>query len=142
TRNATFLRDVMWRDGRLLHSWRGGTAKIPGMLDDYAYVALGLIELYRATGDLAHLTWARDLFDVILANFRDDETGLFFDTSADGEELLVRQKSLFDSPTPSGNAAVAQLAHWLGRYFERKDWEAIADGVLARVAGSLVEAPT
>ena len=72
-RNAEFVRDALWqpgdgeRAGRLLHSWKDGVAKIDGLIDDYAGYGLGLIELYRATGDLDLLHWAAELFEVIVA---------------------------------------------------------------------------
>ncbi|MCA9853071.1 MAG: thioredoxin domain-containing protein, partial [Dehalococcoidia bacterium] len=95
--NARFVREALWAEGRLLHSWKDGQARIPGMLEDYAYYGLGLVELYRATGDRDHLEWARELLEVILSQFADETNGGFFDTAADGESLIVRPKSLFDA---------------------------------------------
>ena len=60
---ATFVRSEVWKDGRLLHTWKGGIAKVDGMLEDYAYVGLGLVELYKLTGDIALLSWARELWE-------------------------------------------------------------------------------
>jgi uncharacterized protein YyaL (SSP411 family) len=141
-KNATFLREKLWGGERLLHSYKGGTAKVGGMLEDYAYVGLGLVELYRATGELEHLEWAKQLFAVILERFHDDDAGGFFETPADGEELILRQKSFFDAATPSGNGAVALLGLWLGRYYVREDWERVAAEVIAQVADHLLQAVT
>jgi hypothetical protein len=140
-RNVAFVRERLWRDGRLLHTWKGGVAKIAGMLDDYAYYGLGLVELYRATGDLEHLDWAREILGVILAEFRDVERGGFFETAHSAERLLVREKSFFDAATPSGNGAAAQLAFWLGRYDARPEWERLADEVLGQVSDHILRAP-
>ena len=141
-RNAAFVRERLWRDGALLHSYKHGVAKIDGMLEDYACYGLGLIELYRATGDLDALTWATELFEVILARFHDEERGGFFDTPVDGEPLLLRQKSFFDAATPSGNGAAALLAIWLGRYYDRREWEQFGREVVAQVEGQLLAAPS
>jgi uncharacterized protein YyaL (SSP411 family) len=119
-RNAAFLRSKMWDGRRLLHTYKGGTAKVDGLIEDYAYVGLGLVELYRLTGDIAHLEWARGLLDVIVERFRDTEAGGFFESPEDGEALIIRQKSYFDAATPSGNGAAALLALWLGRYYNRQ----------------------
>ena len=145
-RNAAFVRDRLWQGGRLLHSYRPerdrpGTAKIDGMLEDYACYGLGLVELFRASGDLEHLRWAAELFEVMVTHFRDDQRGGFFDTADDGERLLVRQKSFFDSATPSGNGAGALLALWLGRYFGRDDWEQLGSEAVAQTADQLLAAP-
>ncbi|MDA0271266.1 MAG: thioredoxin domain-containing protein [Chloroflexi bacterium] len=139
---AAFLRNAMWRNGRFLHTYKAGVARVDGMLEDYAYVGLGLVDLYRATGDRAHLDWAAELFEAARTRFHDDEGGGFFEAPLDGEALLLRQKPYFDSPTPSGNGAMALLGFWLGRYFARDDWEAVTREVTSAVAEQLERAAT
>jgi len=139
--NAGFVRDHVVVDGRLLHTWKDGKARIDGMLEDYTYYGLGLVELYKSTGDYAWLDWARDLLEVVLADFRDAERGGFFETPRSGERLLFDQKSFFDAATPSGNGSAAQLAWWLGRHFGRSEWEAMVPDVVAQVRQNLSEVP-
>ena len=139
-RNATFVREAMWRDGRLLHTWKDGRARIDGMIEDYTYYGLGLIELYRATGDLAHLHWAAELLEVVVERFRDPEGGGVYEAASDAERLILRQKPLFDAASPSGNGAAALLAFWLGRYFGRPEWEDFAREVVRLVRDQLVQA--
>ncbi len=139
---ATFIRSSVWAEDRLLHTWKGGEAKVDGMLDDYAYVGLGLVELFKLTGDVALLEWARDMWETILARFHDDELGGFFETPVDGETLILRQKPFFDSATPSGNGSAALLGLWLGRYYSRSDWERFAEEVAGQVADHLLRAVT
>ncbi len=141
TRTATFLRRQMW-DAGLLHTWKDGEAKVDGLLEDYAYVGLGLLELFEATGDIAHLHWAQRLLDDALDHFHDEASGGFFESPLDGEELILRQKPFFDAATPSGNGAMAQLATWLARYTGNEEWETIGGEVLALVAGQLQRAVT
>ena len=140
-RTAEFIRTSMVRDGRLLHSYRAGEAKVDALLEDFAYLALGLVDLYRATGDLEHLRWAAELYEEAVTRFRDDD-GTFFESPEDGEALILRQKPFFDSPTPSGNASMALLAFWLGRYFGRPEWEDASRAVVSSVAGQLPRAAT
>ncbi|GMU40184.1 MAG: thioredoxin domain-containing protein [Chloroflexota bacterium] len=139
---ATFLRTTMWRDGRLLHAYKAGEAKVDGLLEDYAYTGLGLIDLHRATGEREHLDWAAELFEAARARFHDDEAGCFFEAPLDGEALLLRQKPFFDSPTPSGNGAMAVLAFWLARALDRPEYEAVTREVVENVAGQLERAAT
>ena len=138
-RNAAFVRKALWREGRLLHSYKAGQARVDGLLEDYAYYGLGLIELYRATGEVAHLRWAAELLEAIAARFRDPVGGGSYESAADAEQLILRQKPLFDAATPSGNGAAALLAFWLGRYFGRPDWEALAGEVVALLGDQLIE---
>ncbi len=138
---ASFLREKLWVDGRLLHTYKRGIAKIDGMVEDYTFTGLGFVEIYRLTGDFAYLEFARDLWEVLVREFHDPEHGGFFETTASGEKLLVRQKSLFDEATPSGNGSGAQLTWWLSRYFEREDWAEIASECLSLSHQFMTQAP-
>ena len=140
--NARFVRERMWSGGTLLHTYKDGVARINGMLEDYAYYGLGLIELYQLTGAREHLDWANDLLDVIVERFHDEEGGAFFETAAGAEELLFRQKPRFDQATPSAGASAALLALMLQRYGLRSDGEAIAREVVAGVQGLILDAAT
>ncbi len=91
-------------DGRLLRTYRGGTAKLPAYLEDYAFLAHGLLRLHAATGDPKRLTQARELTDRMIADFTDTEQGGFFYTADDHESLLARPKDPHDNALPSGNS--------------------------------------
>lgn len=90
-------------EDRLLHRLRDGEAAVPGMLDDYAFLAWGLIELYQTVFDPALLARAVGLAKAMIAHFA-DEAGGFFLSPDDGEALLLRQKIFFDAAIPSGNS--------------------------------------
>jgi len=111
-RNAEFLHRTMRADdGRLYRTWKAGaSAKHNAYLEDYAFLAEGLLALYQSTFELRWFTWARELVELMLRLFYDDRDKNFFDTSYDHERLIKRPKDLQDSALPSGNAvAVAAL---------------------------------
>lgn len=91
-------------NGRLLHRLRQGETAIPGMLDDYAFLAWGLMELYQTVFDTDYLGRAVALAQTMLDRFADTEGGGFFLTADDGEALLLRQKIFYDAAIPSGNS--------------------------------------
>ncbi len=91
-------------DGHLLRTYRNGKAKIPAYLEDYAFLAHGLLRLHAATGDPARLAQARALTDRMIGDFADTREGGFFSTAADHESLLARPKDPFDAALPSGNS--------------------------------------
>ncbi len=111
------LEKLMDSDGRLLHRYRAGEAGLPGLLDDYAFLAWGLVEVYQATFEPRYLTKALVLLDQLEERFA-DEVGGYFLTPEDGEELLVRRKDAYDGALPSGNSiaalALLQLARLTG----------------------------
>jgi uncharacterized protein len=87
-------------DGRLLRS-----ARIPGFLDDHAYLLEALIALYEATFDPRWYHEATALAEALITRFSDPERGGFFTTPEDHERLIPRRKDLEDSPIPSGSSA-------------------------------------
>jgi uncharacterized protein YyaL (SSP411 family) len=117
-RAAEFIRATLWRDGRLLASYKDGTAHLNGYLDDYAFLLDALLELMQAGFNPADLAWARELADVVLEQFEDREHGGFFFVSHDHEQLIHRAKIGTRSDTPSGNSVAAlaldRLGHILG----------------------------
>jgi uncharacterized protein len=106
-------------DGRLLRTYRAGTAKLPAYLEDYAFLAHGLLRLHAATGDAKRLTQAKTLADRMIADFADPANGGFFYTAGDHESLLARSKDATDNAVPSGNSVAIRVLVDLAR--ETKD---------------------
>jgi len=127
-----FIRATLWRAEdertgarkRLLATCRDGNAHLNAYLDDYAFLLDALLELAQSDLRPADLGWARELAEVLLAQFEDREHGGFFFVSHDHERLILRPKTGHDTATPSGNGVAAfalqRLGHLLGepRYLE------------------------
>jgi len=77
------LINMMQTDGGLLHRYRSGEAKILGYADDYAFLILGLIELYQVTFNPRFLQISLDLNKFLLNHFWDiNNGGIFFTADA------------------------------------------------------------
>jgi len=119
-----FLRRNLWRDGRLLASFKHGEARLNAYLDDYAFLLDALLETLQAGYREADMDWACELADALLVHFEDAEAGGFYFTSHDHETLIARTKPGYDNATPSGNGVTAfalqRLGHLLGeaRYLD------------------------
>ena len=109
------LNNMLSPDGRLLHRYRHTNAAIMGNLDDYAFFIWGLLELYETTFELTYLKTAISLNNDLLTHFWDETHGGFFFSPDDGEDLLVRQKEVYDGAIPSGNAVAMLNLIRLGR---------------------------
>jgi hypothetical protein len=139
---AEFLLGPLSDDGgRLLRSFRAGTAKIDAYLDDYAAVAAGLLELYEATGELPWLEEARRLALLAVDLFEDEQHGGFFLDARDGDALVARRKELDDNPVPSGNALLAGVLLRLARLWGDDELERKAVGVFRLAYPVIVRAP-
>ncbi|MFN2135056.1 MAG: thioredoxin domain-containing protein [Candidatus Promineifilaceae bacterium] len=143
-KNAEFLFNTMRReDGRLLRTWNAGSeAKYNAYLEDYAYLADGLLALYQATFDPQWFTWAAELAGQMVTHFRDASGGGFFDTSNDHESLLFRPKEVQDNATPSGNSVAAQVLQKLSLYTGNGAYWDIAEDSVNRLAGFMARFPT
>ncbi len=132
---AGFILSQMWKNGRLLHTYRNGQSRIPGYLDDYAYLARGLIELEAATKDPRWRSSAAELADAMLKQFEDPNQGAFFFTPAGEEVPLMRSKNLFGGGNmPGANGVAAEVLLRLADLDQRPAYEAAAQRTLATLA--------
>ena len=106
-RALEFIRSHMWRDGRLLATYKDGRAHLAAYLDDYAFLLAALLELLQERFSAPDLAFAEELAQVLLVQFEDREAGGFFFTSHEHERLIHRPKPGHDNATPSGNALAA-----------------------------------
>jgi uncharacterized protein len=109
-----FIRRTLWRDGRLLATSKDGRAHLNAYLDDYAFLLDALLELLQGEFREEDLALARELAEVLLAQFEDRESGGFYFVSHDHETLIHRSKEGHDGATPSGNGIAAHALQRLG----------------------------
>jgi hypothetical protein len=120
-RAADFLLATLRRpDGRLLRTYRKGKAHLDAYLEDYAFLAEGLVDLYEAGGDVRFLQEAARLAERIVADFADDGGG-FYDTAHHHEALIVRHKDGADGAVPSANGVAASVLARLAGHLARPD---------------------
>ena len=114
TTAVDFIRRHLWRDGRLLATYKDGRAHLPAYLDDYAFLADALLELLQTRWRSADLEFAVSLTEVLLSQFEDTQAGGFFFTAADHEQLIHRSKTFSDDSLPSGNGVATVVLSRLG----------------------------
>ncbi|MHC5123870.1 MAG: thioredoxin domain-containing protein [Planctomycetota bacterium] len=109
-RSANFVMDNLDKSGRLKRYYAQGKAHEYAVLDDYAYLIRGLIDLYQADFDPKWLGHAVKLADQMTALFEDEKNGGFYLTGSDTQNLIRRTRPDYDGATPSGNSvATAEL---------------------------------
>ncbi|MAW60281.1 MAG: thioredoxin domain-containing protein [Planctomycetes bacterium] len=139
---AGFLLDALrGEDGRWRRSWRAGKAQHDAVLEDYAYLCRGLLALFQATGDERWLTEAAALGQIMLDDFWDERSGVFFNTDGRDATVLHRMQSPWDGATPSPNAVAIESLLMLHAFTLEEAWRAPAQRGLHALLGSLRRMP-
>jgi uncharacterized protein len=121
-RAASFLLERLRReDGRLLRSFLGEASDVPAFLEDYAFLAFGLLELFEATLDTGWLAQALKLTDQMLGIFLDPDSGRFLKTGRDAEPMPLAASMEHDGVVPSPFSLAAQTLIRLARAAARPD---------------------
>ena len=137
---AAFVNEKMIASGgRLLRRYRDGEAALPAYLDDYAFLVWGLLELYGATFDAAHLQWALSLTEAMLGLF---QSGGALRFAAADESDLPAFVDASDGALPSGNSVAALNLLRLGSLTGRKDLSEHGEAIIAAFEGDLHRSPT
>lgn len=136
------LKNLRSKEGRLLARYREGEAAYPAYLDDYAFLAWGLLELYQATFQVGYLEDAIGLTREMRNLFWDPEDGGFYFTAKEGnEDLGTRAKEIADMALPSGNSVAAWNLLHLARLTGNSELKNTAQRQLHAFGGAAAEAP-
>jgi uncharacterized protein YyaL (SSP411 family) len=138
TRCVDFLRPELWRDGRLLATHKEGRSRFAAYLDDYVFLADGLLELLQARWRSADLEFLVLLTEAVLEHFEDRASGGFWFTADDSEALIHRSKSFSDEALPAGNGIAARVLLRLGYLLGETRYLDAAERTL-RAAWSAIE---
>lgn len=139
--NATFLLSQLRQDGRLLRTYKDGRARFNGYLEDYTFLADGLLALYEASFDTHWFAEARTLMDQAIDLFVDEQHGGFFDTGNDHETLINRPKDIMDNATPAGNSIAMDVLQRLATFSGASEYQQMADEYLQSIADVMVQHP-
>jgi uncharacterized protein len=135
------LNHMRTSQGRLLHAWRRGTARLGAYLDDYAALAGALVSLYEADFRERWIDEAVALADSMLRLFADKAAGGFFYTASDHEALIARQQDFYDGSVPSGNSLAASVLLRLGKLTGRDDYLVAAERTMKAAAPVMRSSP-
>jgi uncharacterized protein len=137
---ANTLLQLMRPDGRLLRTWKDGTAHLLGYLEDYAHLINALISVHASTFDHSWLHAARDLTDEMLTLFWDETDECFYDVGTDHEQLIVRPRDLFDNAVPSGASSATEALLRMGVISGDERYPRVASRLLRGMASIMPRA--
>jgi uncharacterized protein YyaL (SSP411 family) len=128
-KNIAFLQSKLWdpNSKTLYHRWRDGERDSVQLLDAYAFLLSGVIDLYEATLEPKHLEFALALAETMLKKFFDSAGGGFWQSAADSKDLILRVKEDYDGAEPSGNSVAILALLKLGAITDRKEFKDAAE---------------
>jgi len=142
-KNFAFLKSKLWDESTktLYHRWRDGERDSVQLVEAYAFLLSGTLELYQATLDEKHLEFSLSLADALLAKFYDREDGGFWQSAAGAGDLILRIKEDYDGAEPSGNSVAIYSLLKLAAIADRKDFKDAAEKSLGLFSERLQRLP-
>jgi hypothetical protein len=125
----------------LHHRWRDGEHDNVQLLEAYAFLLSGVIDLYEATLEPKHLDFALALAEAMVAKFYDAENGGFWQSAGGAKDLILRVKDDYDGAEPSGNSVATLALLKLAAITGRKDFKKPAEATLRLFAHRLRNSP-
>ncbi len=140
---ATFVWTRLWDDerGELARRWRDGERSGRGQLADYAFLAHGFLDLYRATLHRDWLERAIAITEAQEARFHDAAQGGWFESPPDDPHLPLRMKDDHDGAEISGSSIAASNLLTLGDLLDRHEWRERARRATSVYAARLEKQP-
>jgi hypothetical protein len=142
-KNVRFIQEKLWDENSrtLFHRWRDGERDNVQLLESYAFLLSGVIELYEATLEPKRLDFAIALAEAMLARFYDAANGGFWQSANDAKDLILRVKDDYDGAEPSGNSVTTLALLKLGVITGRRDFTVAAEKTLRLFAQRLENFP-
>jgi uncharacterized protein YyaL (SSP411 family) len=111
------------------------------LLDAYANMLAGSLELYETTLKPEYLQFCLELADGIMTRFYDAAEGGFWQSPAGSADLIVRVKDDYDGAEPSGNSVATRAFLKLAAITARDDYRKAGEKTLRLFTDKMQRAP-
>ncbi len=132
------IRSNAYSNGHLLHSFKSGSTREEGFLEDYAFLGRASFALYEVTLDTSYLDFTSQLMDKIMTDFYDEVSGMY--EYNDKSVLISKIIKVDDGVIPSPNSVIAENLIKLGHLKYDKAYLARADEMLKTLSPRAGEA--
>jgi len=136
-----FVKERLYRDGRLLHSYRDGKAHTPGVASDYANMIAAALRLYLVAGDKTALEDAKSWTEVMNRHYAAEQGGYYLSADDTGD-IIIRMISARDDATPNANAVMLSNLSALHLITGDMDYEERAETVQRGLLAGALRVPT
>jgi uncharacterized protein YyaL (SSP411 family) len=139
--NLTFLKNKLYQDNKLKHTYKNKLAKIDAFIDDYANLIQGLLDAYEALFDTDLIKWAIELTKHVNEKFWDKKGVGYYFTSSEQEKLLTRLKDNHDQSIPSANGVMLMNLFRIFFYTGNRSFQEMAEEILIRCSDNFIDNP-
>lgn len=137
-----FIQTTLQEDtGAVLRLNPKGGRKVPGFLDDYAFLIKALVDYYQVSFEQTAIESAYRLSRYVIEAFYEEEAGAFYYTAKGAEELIARKAELMDDVIPSSNSVMIQQLDKLGVIFEDASFEHMARSIAQNMIKQIQQYP-
>ncbi|MEO9533694.1 MAG: thioredoxin domain-containing protein [Crocinitomicaceae bacterium] len=130
---AAWVNKEQLKQDELWHTFKNGTSKISGFLEDYAITSYFFVKLYEVTFNEDHLQTAKLLTEKAIADFEDQNSGMFYFTSKQSHDLVARKMDVSDNVIPASNSIFARNLFELGTILYNQDYISRSKQMLANM---------
>ncbi len=113
-----------------------------GYLEDYASFSLGMLELFKFTGNSIFLERAKILIDRSIDLFYNQDSHQFEYVGKSSETLIIQKTDLTDDVIPSANSMLAKSLHQLFEHYSDFRYRELYLELLATVKQSVSQHPS
>jgi len=138
---AKFFSNQFSEHGFIHRTFKNDIPKLNGYLDDYAFLANALIDVFEVTSDQHFLEMSQKITKHMIEHFWNDSEKSFFFTSDTHESLIIRPKNYYDLSIPSGNSVAANVLLKLHHITNNDSFLKISKDVLQTNATAAAENP-
>lgn len=128
-----------YRNKHLMHSYKQGSKRSEGFLEDYAFLANASLSLYSATQDKSYFHFAQELMQTVQKEYK-DENSVFFRYNKN-DALIAKIFKTDDGVLPSANAVLAHNFFILGHLEYNKEYLKKSRQMLSVILPSLKANP-
>lgn len=127
-----FLTKNLYQNHQLYRIYHHGRAKTEAFLEDYAYTIQALLHYFKVKPEQATLTLAKELTDLVLDKFYDNERG-FFAFHPQQKNTWNAHYEIEDNVLPSANAIMAKNLRILGLLYGNTYYETLSKQMTQQV---------
>ena len=138
---AKYFSAQFSKHGFIHRTFKNDVPKLNGYLDDYAYLANSLVDVFEITSDVYFLEMAQKIANYMIEHFWNEDEKSFFFTADNHESLIVRPKNYYDLSVPSGNSVASNALLKLYHLTHDEKFLKISEKILESNGTSAAENP-